>query len=51
MVICDSSHGGNRKTFGVVTSTYPRGTLGTVASLLAATLYRSYYDLEEHIIA
>jgi hypothetical protein len=32
------SHGGNCKTFEVMTSTKPRGTLGSVASLLAATL-------------
>jgi len=35
-----SSHGGNRKTFELMTSTYPRGTLGSVAFLLAATLYQ-----------
>jgi hypothetical protein len=31
------SHGGDRKTFEVVTSTYLRGTVGSVASLLATT--------------
>ena len=31
------SRGGDRKTFEVITSTYQRGTLGSVASLLAAT--------------
>jgi hypothetical protein len=33
------SHGGDCKIFEVMTSTLPRGTLGSVASLLAATLY------------
>ena len=37
-------HGGDRKTFEVMTSTYIRGTLGSVASLLAATLYQEYPD-------
>ena len=31
------SHGGDRKTFEVMTSTLPRGTFGSVAFLLAAT--------------
>jgi len=31
-------YGGDRKTFKVMTSTYPRGSLGSVAPLLAATL-------------
>jgi len=31
-------------TFEVTTSTYPRGTLGSVASLLAATLYQGNPD-------
>ena len=30
-------HGGDRKIFEVMTSTLPKGTLGSVASLLAAT--------------
>jgi hypothetical protein len=30
------SHGGDRKIFEVMTSTLPKGTLGSVASLLAA---------------
>jgi hypothetical protein len=30
-------HGVDTKTFEVITSTYPRGALGSVASLLAAT--------------
>ena len=32
------SHGGGRTIFEVMTSTLPKGTLGSVASLLAATL-------------
>ena len=39
-----SSPGGDRKTFVVMTSTYLRGTLGSVASLLAATLYQGNPD-------
>jgi hypothetical protein len=38
------SHGGNSKTFEVMTSTLPRGTFGSVASLLAATLYQGNPD-------
>jgi hypothetical protein len=34
------SHGGNRQIFEVMTSTLPKGTLGSVASFLAATLYQ-----------
>ena len=34
------SHGGDRKFFEVITSTLPKGTLGSVASLIAATLYQ-----------
>ena len=30
-------HGGNRTIFEVITSTLPKGTLGSIASLLAAT--------------
>jgi hypothetical protein len=37
------SHGGDRKTFKVKTST-ARGTLGSVASLLAAALYQGNAD-------
>jgi hypothetical protein len=37
-------HGGDRKIFEVMTSTLPKGTLGSVASLLAATLYQRYPD-------
>jgi hypothetical protein len=39
-------HGGDRKTFEVITSTWPRGTLGSVASLLAATLYQGNPDMK-----
>ena len=38
------SHGGDRKTFEVVSSTELRGPLGSVASLLAATLYQGNPD-------
>ena len=38
------SHGGDRKFFEVTTSTLPKGTLGSVASLLAATLYQGNHD-------
>jgi hypothetical protein len=34
------SHGGDRKTFEVMTSTYLWGSLGSVASLLATTRYQ-----------
>ena len=37
-------HGGDRKIFEVMTSTLPSGTLGSVASLLAATLYQGNPD-------
>ena len=35
-----SSHGGDPNIFEVMTSTLPKGTLGSVATLLAATLYQ-----------
>jgi hypothetical protein len=38
------SHGGDRKTFEVITSTKLRGILVSVASLLAATLYQGNPD-------
>jgi hypothetical protein len=38
------SHGGDHKIFEVMTSTLPKGTLGSVASLLAATLYQGNPD-------
>jgi hypothetical protein len=53
VVICDStqifhngqpSHGGDRKIFEAMISTYSRGTFGSVASLLAATLYQENPD-------
>jgi hypothetical protein len=40
--LCHNSqpgHGGDRKIFEVMISTLPKGTLGSVATLLAATLY------------
>jgi hypothetical protein len=45
--ICDNGqpcHGGDHKIFEVMTSTLPKGTLGSVASLLAATLYQGNPD-------
>jgi hypothetical protein len=41
---CQPSHGDDRKTFEVMTSTSLRGTLGSVASLFAATLYHGNPD-------
>jgi hypothetical protein len=38
------NHGGDRNIFEVMTSTLPKGTLGSVASLLAATLYQGNPD-------
>jgi hypothetical protein len=38
------SHGGDRKIFEVMTSTLPKGTIGSVASLLAAILYQGNPD-------
>ena len=38
------NHGDDRKIFEVMTSTLPKGTLGSVASLLAATLYQGNPD-------
>ena len=38
------SHGGDRNIFEVMTSTLPKGTLGSVAFLLAATLYQGNPD-------
>jgi len=41
---CQPSHGGDRNIFEVMTSTLPKGTLGSVASLLAATRYHGNPD-------
>ena len=38
------SHGGDRKIFKVMTAIWPRRTSGSVASLLAATLYQGNPD-------
>jgi hypothetical protein len=38
------SYGGDRKILEVRTSDLPKGTLGSVASLLAATLYQGNPD-------
>jgi hypothetical protein len=43
------SHGGDRKMFEVMTSILPKGTLGSVASLLAATLHQELLTLPEHL--
>jgi len=39
-ILCsgESGHGGDRKTFEVMTLTNPLGTLVAIASMLAATL-------------
>ena len=42
-------HGGDRKTFEVMTSTKPRGIRGSVASVLTATLYQGYPDMSHTI--
>ena len=38
------SHGGDRKIFEMMTSTLPKETLDSVASLLAATFYQGNLD-------
>jgi hypothetical protein len=38
------SHGGDRNMFEVMTSTLPKGTIGSVTSLLAATIYQGNPD-------
>ena len=38
------SHGGDHKIFEVMASTLPRGTIGSVASLLEATFYQGNPD-------
>ena len=38
------SQGDGRKIFEVMTSTLPKGTIGSVASLLASTLYQGNPD-------
>jgi hypothetical protein len=38
------SRGGDRKIFEVMTSTLPKGNLGSVALLLALTLYQGNPD-------
>jgi hypothetical protein len=44
------SHGGDRKIFKVMTSTLPKGTVGSVASLLAATLYQRHADRNHKLL-
>ena len=41
---CQPSYGGDRKIFEVMTSTLPKGIIGSVASLLAANLYQGHPD-------
>ena len=43
------SHGGGRKIFEVMTSILPKGTLGSVATLLAATLYQGNPDMNHKL--
>jgi hypothetical protein len=56
VVICEKifhnsqpSHGGDGKMLEVVTSTLPKGTVGSVASLLAATLYQINPDRNHNL--
>jgi hypothetical protein len=44
------NHGGDRKIFEVMTSTLPKGTLGSVSSLLAATLYQGKPDRNHKLL-
>ena len=43
------SHGGDHKIFEVMASTLPKRTLGSVASLLAATLYLGNPDRNDKL--
>ena len=43
------SHGDDRNIFEVMTSTLPKATLGSVASLLAAILYQEHTDRNHKI--
>jgi hypothetical protein len=43
------SHGDDRKISEVMTSILPKGTLGSVASLLAATLYQGNPDRNDKL--
>ena len=45
----EQNHGGDRKTFEVMTSISLRGTLGSVAFLLAATLYQGNSDRNHNL--
>jgi len=40
----DPTHGGDRKTFELMISTFPIGTLGSVSSLIVTTLYQGNPD-------
>ena len=43
------SHGGDRKSFEVMTSTYLRGIIGSVAYMLAVTLYQCNPDRNQKL--
>ena len=43
------SHGGDRKSFELITSASPLGILGSVASLLAAILYHVNQDIKQKL--
>ena len=43
------SHGGDRNMFEVMTSTLPKGTIGSVTSLLAATIYQGNNDSKPNL--
>jgi hypothetical protein len=43
------SHGGDQKTFEVMTSTLPKGTFVSVASLIASTLYQGNPDMNHKL--
>jgi hypothetical protein len=45
----DSDHGGDQLTFEVMTSTLPKGTFGSVASLVASTLYQGNPDMNHKL--
>jgi hypothetical protein len=44
------SHGGDRKVFEVMTSTLPKGTLGSVASLYMEDISLRWYDIPKLVV-
>jgi len=44
------NHGGDRNIFAVMTLTLPKGTIGSVASLVAATLYQGNPDRNHKLL-